>query len=305
MKPTTKELIFSSLATVVLAVTLVYFLSELQHEKKAAGGDLLSGVLADCRAMLYMKKNTVFTGRLSPPVVDSILGKTVPPVFRSIIACSPRTASFLVAFYPEGALLYGNLAPDGISAVRKHGLRMVSNGFAPQVHAHRGNKIEYYPLKNAGFLGCYHHDGLLIAGCNKKLLEKAVDRSRNRAPGAGVVPVSLRKTLGTRVAVHLLLKAAEFDLDLFPFPHDDDAGWIQADLSWHDDELCGFGSVSCPSGLPDSLVTGAFPADTLAARLQRLLPGLSVDTRLNSENDRLYYSVCTRLPVSTVSPSNE
>ena len=304
MKRITKELILSSLAAAILAVASFYFLSKLQQEKKAGGNDLFAGVASDCRALLYMKKNTVFS--LSPvqPVVDSVFGKILPPVYRSILDNSPRTASFLVAFYPGGSLLYGNLAPGEFSAIRKKLIPVLSNGYSSQRTVYRGNEIEYYPLKNADFLGCYYHDGLFIAGCDKKILERAVDRSRKAASAPAVVPLSLRKELDARVSVYLLLKAEPFGLDLFPRPDSAaaDGGWMHADLTWHADELCGFGSVPYPAGLPDSLTC---PADTLALRVQCLLPGLRIEARLNEENDRLYYSVCGRLPVSTVSPSNE
>lgn len=301
MKPTTKEITLSFSVIALLAIALFCFLSGIRREKNAADADLFGALPPECTALVYLPKTADLSGQVA---ADSLLSGLLPDACRFLLRHSPPHASFLIAVTPEGPLLYGRLSPADFSRIRKISVEKLAGGYAPQTEAYRENRIDYYPLGRAGYLGCFYRNGILVAGTGKKSLERAVGRTGS--PAAADAAAALQEKINTRVAPRLLFKTEAFIPALFPPLRAGDPlhDWLEADLTFHGDEICGYGSIAA-TGLCSDSVRFRNWSDSLSVRFRELLPAWTVTVGLHLENEQIHYTVCGKLSVPTVSPSYE
>ncbi|MCC8171296.1 MAG: hypothetical protein LIP00_05805 [Parabacteroides sp.] len=308
MKRVNKELTFS-LAVLLLCIGAIgYFLNEIQNKKTNTRTDLFTLIPPESYAVLYIGNAVSFRQFLQQPAVSRLFERHLPASYLSIIRNAGTHTAFLVAFSPEGCLLYGNPDNHHFSVIKKKVYEEPAARYSPLRQKYAGSELVYYPTGGKDFLGYFYQDGILMTGYNKKLLEKSVLQHKIvHAPDA--VLELLRKETNRNVPVNFLFRAQQFDLDLsldslrlFTGRN----GWVSADCTLQHDTLCAFGSV--PLDAPDAKaindsVTRLF-ADTLERRLHGLIPDLSFHTQFSKEGNQLYYAVSGH-SVSTVNPSYE
>lgn len=308
MKRVNKELTLS-LAVLVLCIGAIgYFLSEIQNKKTNTHTDLFTLIPPESYAVLYIGNAASFRQFSQQPAVSRLFDRYLPPSYLSIIRNGGTNTAFLIAFNPDGCLLYGNPDNKNFSVIRKKVYEEPAAHYSPLRQKYAGSELVYYPAGGKDFIGYFYQDGILMTGYNKKLLEKSVLQHKiTRTPDA--VFGLLRKEINRNVPVNFLFRAKQFGLDLsldsvrlFTGRN----GWVSADCTRQHDTLCAFGSVPLDAADTKAInapVTRRF-ADTLEYRLHGLLPDLNFHTQLSMENNQLYYAVSGH-SVSTVNPSYE
>lgn len=308
MKRVNKELTLSLAALLLCIGAVGYFLSEIQNKKTNTHTDLFTLIPPESHAVLYIGNVASFQQFLQQPVASRIFDRHLPPSYLSIIRNAGAHTAFLIAFGPEGTLLYGNPDNKHFSVIRKKAYEDPAAHYSPLRQKYAGSELIYYPAGGKDFIGYFYRDGILMTGYNKKLLEKSVLQYKvTRTPDA--VLALLRKEINRNVPVNFLFRAPQFGLDLsldsvrlFTGRN----GWVSADCTLQHDTLCAFGSVPLDAtdtkALNDS-VTRLF-ADTLERRLHGLFPELNFHSEFSKENNQLYYAVSGH-SVSTVNPSYE
>lgn len=308
MKRVNKELTLSLAALLLCIGAIGYFLCEIQNKKTNSHTDLFTLIPPESHAVLYIGNVASFRKLLQQPVASQLFERYLPSCYLSIVRNAGAHTAFLIAFSPEGSLLYGNPDNKHFSVIRKSVYEEPAAHYSPLRQKYAGSELIYYPAGGKDFIGYFYQDGILMTGYNKKLLEKSVLQHKiTRTPDA--VFGLLRKEINRNVPVNFLFRAKQFGLDfsldsvrLFAGRN----GWVSADCTWQHDTLCAFGSV--PLDEPDTKaindsVARQF-ADTLEHRLHGLLPDLNFHIQFSKENNQLYYAVSGH-SVSTVNPSYE
>lgn len=304
MKSKHKEITFPLVAVAFLAIALLYFLKGIQSEKISSNADLFALVPSDCYALLYIDKAGNFSRFFKSPAAQEVFTPIIPSAFLSIIRHTTGATSCLVAFCKEGTVLYSNPSQKQVGTLEKKVFRSLSTGYPPQIHKKGKREILYYPLKGKDFVGYSYQDGILIAGYNKKLLERTVQQ---RSFSSLLPPEieTLRKEANKNTPVNLFLQPNKSGAAIFPDSLLNSLtynGWLELDISSNEDEICSYGStLTDTEAIPDSICH--LLSDTLTKKLQQLLPQLRISSQIIRENGRLYYSACGTLSTSTVNPS--
>ena len=305
------ELTFSLLAMVVVAVAVLYFLKGIKNEKLSESADLFALVPTDCYTFIYIDKARHFSKLLRLPLARQIFTTALPEEYYSIIERTKGDVSFLIAFCPEGIILYGNPGTNQMKSIRKEVFEKMATGYSPMQQEYGENKLLYYPGKGKSFLGYSYQKGILICSYHKKLLEKSVLQQHHELIRPSMAMEILRKKLNRNNPANIFFQAKKYKLDIFPdslISPSVAGGWLGADLSTHQNELCIFGSLpfrkESQVTLPDSLHHSL--ADTLTVQLTHLFPTLRITSQITSDHSELYYSACgSSSGISTIKPSYE
>ena len=79
-----------------------------------------------------------------------------PAIFLSLIRQNLELSSFLIAYYPQGDVLYAPM--DSHTAERIFKQLDVSFTFPAQQREETSVPVRYYPDVDKHFLGCYYHE---------------------------------------------------------------------------------------------------------------------------------------------------
>lgn len=311
MKSKHIELTFSLLAIVVVTVAVLYFLKGIKNEKLSESADLFTLVPTDCYTFIYIDRAGHFSKLLRLPLARQIFNTALPENYCSIIEQTKGNVSFLIAFCPEGILLYGNPGNNQMKSIRKEVLEKMSTGYSPMQQEYGESKLLYYPGKGKSFLGYSYQKGIFICSYNKKLLEKSVLQQRHALIRPSMAIETLRKKLNRNNPANIFFQTKKYKLNIFPdslISPSVTEGWLGADLSTHQNELCIFGNLPIREEsritFPDSLYHSL--ADTLVVKLTHLFPTLRITSQITSDNGELYYSACgSSSGISTTKPSYE
>ncbi|WP_158712688.1 hypothetical protein [Parabacteroides pacaensis] len=311
MKSKHTELTFSLLATLVVVVAILCFLKGVKNHQLSESADLFTLVPTDCYAFIYIDKAGNFSKLLRLPLARQIFNTTLPEEYCSIIERTKGNVSFLIAFCPEGILLYGNPGNNQMNNIKKDIFEKIATGYSPMQQEYVGSKLLYYPGKGKSFLGYSYQKGIFICSYNKKLLEKSVLQQQHTFTQLPVAIEILRKRLNRNNPASIFFQTKKYKLDIFPdslISPSVTEGWLSADLSTRQNELCIFGSLpfreETQVNFPDSLYHSL--ADTLTVKLTHLFPSLCITSQITSDNSELYYSACgSSSGISTIKPSYE
>lgn len=282
----------------------MWFFGNIQQEKRLNSIDLFTWIEPECESVLCVNNAGHFSEMLQKPVSDSVFIHIYSPAFLSFIKQIPASLSYIIAGYKEGSLVYGKVNRHELALLRKQVFEPLSPFQAQEFYTAGGIKVYFYALAGKKFFGYYVYNGVLVAGYSRKLLEKSalqINRNNREATSPWLPLERKRNTKATATLlfpVGTLQLSLRIDSSLQKIPE----RWIAADLSFDKDQFCCNGNTPFTK-MTDSLYCQL--SENIRNSLKQKYPQLRITTILDQDENRMYYSVCGSLSVSTISPSNE
>jgi len=183
----------------------------MNDEQFVATVDPYSLVVPSPTAIFAINRPPVFEKMILPMEnIRKAFSDHTPAIFLSLIRQNLELSSFLIAYYPQGDVLYAPM--DSHTAERIFKQLDVSFTFPAQQREETSVPVRYYPDVDKHFLGCYYHEGIFVASYNRRLLVETVERQQTYP--AHVIPelTDLIRKKGKRGAMNLFIKSAPLHL---------------------------------------------------------------------------------------------
>ncbi len=275
------------LATIVC---VRYFYKNMSDEQFVASVDPYSLVIPTPTAILAVNRPPVFKMLLPMENIRRAFSDHTPAIFLSVIRQNPDLSSFMIAYYPQGDVLYAPM--DRHTAGHIFERLDAFFAFPAQQRMEEAVAVRYYPDVDKRFLGCYYHEGMLVASYNRGLLLKTVERQR--ACPARILPelADLIHKKGKGGAMNLFMQSDSLDLriqvnDSTEWRMRDH--WLAIDLFHSEEGLCGFYEQPHEKELEN-----LYPllCDTITTRINQLFPQIRATAQASHDEAAAYFSIC-------------
>lgn len=198
------------LATIVC---VRYFYKNMSDEQFVATVDPYSLVIPTPTAIFAINRPPVFEKMILPMEnMRKAFSDHTPAIFLSLIQQNPDLSSFLIAYYPQGDILYAPM--DSHTAERIFKQLDASFTFPAQQREEASVPVRYYPDVDKHFLGCYYHEGIFVVSYNRKLLVETAKKQQTYP--AQIIPelADLISKKGKSGAMNLFIQSASLDLQV-------------------------------------------------------------------------------------------
>lgn len=281
-------------ALVVLLLSAIvcvkYFYKDMNNARNMAKTNPYSLILPTAQTVFNVERPSVFKKMILPMKhIQATIEEHVPPVFLSIVNECADLSSFMVAFYPEGCVLYASID----ARIAQHIFKKLDESytFPPLIQMEEDISVRYYPDINRRFLGCYYHNGIFVASFRKNLLTDTAEKQQS-CPShiiAGLKELTSKKS--KKEAIQLFMPGDSLNLyvqinDTLQWRIQDQ--WLDMDLFYNDGSLFCFHEHPYRSTL-DSL----YPSmrDTITTRLRQLLPAIETSTLVSHDDTSAYFTI--------------
>lgn len=286
---------------------LLYLFRAIQKEKAPAKINLFSFLLPDSESILCINNPDSFIELLKNETADSLFSTAIPKNACMLLKQFPGNMAWILSFHQNEILFYSHINPSELTRVQQTVFASLSPYPAQEKSLNKSISIYFYALTGKKFFGYFEHNGVIVAGYSRKLLEKAAlqqilaekNKLKEQNPW-----IAISQKLNRKVPINLLFSTADLNLSLCVDSTEKAQCPLRltADIYYEKGNLCCFGSIP-PIQMPDSLYHQL--AERISQQVERLYPQLQVKTLLEIEGNTLFYTVCGKLSVSTTSPSNE
>lgn len=158
-------------------VCVRYFYKHMNDEQFVATVDPYSLVVPSPTAIFAINRPPVFEKMILPMEnIRKAFSDHTPAIFLSLIQQNPDLSSFLIAYYPQGDILYAPM--DSHTAERIFKQLDASFTFPAQQREEASVPVRYYPDVDKHFLGCYYHEGIFVVSYNRKLLVETAKKQQ-------------------------------------------------------------------------------------------------------------------------------
>lgn len=273
-----------------MIVCVRYFYVQMSDERSVTAADPYKLVVPMPTALLAIHRPSVFEKMILPMEnIRKAFSDHTPAIFLSLIQQNPDVPSLLIAYYPQGDVLY--VPMDHHTARRVFKQLDASFTFPAQQREESSVPVSYYPDIDQQFLGCYYHEGIFVASYNRKLLVKTVERQQ--ATSVRILPelADLTRKKGKSSTMNLFLQSAPLDLqvqlnDSVAWKMKDQ--WLAVDLFDHEGSLC------CINEQPyEEALENFYPClcDTITTRIHRLFPHIKATAQVSHDESVAYFTV--------------
>ena len=221
-------------------VCVRYFYKHMNDEQFVATVDPYSLVVPSPTAIFAINRPPVFEKMILPMEnIRKAFSDHTPAIFLSLIQQNPDLSSFLIAYYPQGDILYAPM--DSHTAERIFKQLDASFTFPAQQREEASVPVRYYPDVDKHFLGCYYHEGIFVVSYNRKLLVETAKKQQMYP--AQIIPeladlISKKDKSG---AMNLFIQSASLDLQVQMNDSTEwkmKNQWLAMDLFYNEGSLC-------------------------------------------------------------------
>ena len=290
-----------------IILSLSYFFLFIQKEQTGEKTNVFGLLLPESECILCVNQNEYLCRLLKNDTAVPILSEVIPAGAVALIKEIPSDVPFILTFQGEEILIYTHV--DQIKTIQFNRSLFASlSPYPPQEEIINGKlKAYFYALPEKKFFGYFTHNGILVAGFSRKLLEKAA--LRQILLDQGMTNISSRwytasKRLNLKVPLNLMCSTEPLRLSLCVDSIERPLSnfTLTADVYYEKESLYCFGSLPLIQ-MEDSLYHQL--AEKISIQTENLYPRLAVRTFLEIEDEQLFYSVCGTSSISTTNPSNE
>ncbi|MDD2953111.1 MAG: hypothetical protein PHC95_08090 [Parabacteroides sp.] len=276
------------LATIVC---VRYFYKNMSDEQFVATVDPYSLVVPTPTAIFAINRPPVFAKMILPMKnIRKAFSDHTPAIFPSLIRQNPGLSSFLIAYYPQGDVLYAPM--DSHTAERIFMQLDASFSFPAQQREETSVPVRYYPDVDKRFLGCYYHEGIFIASYNRRLLVETVERQQTHP--AHIIPEltdPIHKK-GKSAAMNLFIQSTPLDLHVQMNDSTEwrmKNQWLAMDLFYNEGSLCCFNEQPYEEALENFYSN---LCDTITFRINRLFPQIKTTAQVSHDEAVAYFTIC-------------
>lgn len=276
------------LATIVC---VRHFYKNMSDEQFVATVDPYSLIVPTPKAIFAINRPLVFEKMILPMEnIREVFSDHTPAIFLSLIQRNPDLSSFLIAYYPQGDVLYAPM--DSHTAERIFKQLDASFTFPAQQQEETSVPVRYYPDVDKLFLGCYYHEGIFVASYNRRLLLETAKRQQTYP--ANTIPelADLTSKKGKSGAMNLFIQSAPLNLQV---QMNDSTEWRMKDQWLAMDLFYNEGSLCCFNEQPyEETLENLYPnlCDTITTRINRLFPQIKTTAQVSHDEAVAYFTVC-------------
>ena len=294
-----KDIAIVLLSLAVAAVSACFFLGYIQQEKEMETQDIYGLLPGRPLSVLAINQPASFARLfLKSEKGRKLVQPWIPDCFLEMMRRNHDLPFVLFSFHPEGVVCYVKATRKRAHELERQTLRACFPAYEPQEGTLYNLKFRYYADAGSRFLGCYQHEGLWVASYSKRLLEKVARKQllpEERYGEEVPVPFSLIRRFDPNATANLLTPSEGWDIEIarqdtvlwrYTQP------WIYADLFPGEGSICGF--CSFPYHLLNDSICRSL-GDSIASRIERILPSLDVTPQASQDNAELYFTFCSPL----------
>ena len=272
-------------------VCVRYFYKHMNDEQFVATVDPYSLVVPSPTAIFAINRPPVFEKMILPMEnIRKAFSDHTPAIFLSLIQQNPDLSSFLIAYYPQGDILYAPM--DSHTAERIFKQLDASFTFPAQQREEASVPVRYYPDVDKHFLGCYYHEGIFVVSYNRKLLVETAKKQQMYP--AQIIPelADLISKKGKSGAMNLFIQSASLDVQVQMNDSTEwkmKNQWLAMDLFYNEGSLCCFNEQPYEETLENF-----YPnlCDTITTRINRLFPQIKTTAQVSHDEAVAYFTVC-------------
>lgn len=295
MKAYIKEIFIGLLVITTLIIGIVHFYRNIQERKKTDLIDLYSLVASGPEGLIKINRPQVVSSLiLSREETKEFIHASIPDIYLSLIKNSP---SSILSIHQQGIVFYTKADSKIVEQIQKNVLASYFPSYMPYEEERSGVVYHLYPDTDNRFFGYYHHNGILVAGYNLKLLEE-VAAKQNCNTSHPCYPLNTNtEKFDQNAPMNLLLPTDKLDLH---FQLNDSTTWrsretwLTTDIFSNEGKICCYGNMEVP--LPMDSLYLSLAADTLSRQFEKIFPALKMDSQIYQEEGTLYYTGCTTNP---------
>ncbi|MDF9829552.1 hypothetical protein [Parabacteroides sp. PF5-6] len=298
MKRYVREIFTALFLILALIAGILYFYQRIQAGKRTELINLHTLIASQPEMIIRLNRPQVVASLiLTHKDVKSLFHSVVPGVFLSLIEQSPSSSTPLLSVHPQGILFYTKAEDKDVKRFEKEVFKRHFPAYHPTVEKKDDITYAFYPDTANRFFGYYHHEGVLVAGYNLKLLEEVAVRQQDILRDSTLSLQMERYSSDKQAPMNLFFPVSTFDLH---FALNDSvtwhAGkeWFATDIFSSEGKICCYARLEMPQAL-DSLHL-SLAADTLSRQIERLLPDLEMESQWFQEDNLLNYTGCTSNP---------
>lgn len=277
--------------SVAMILAIRYFYKGMSDERSVSATDPYTLIAPTPQAVLAINRPHSFSKVMLPtPNIRKVFAQHIPEAYLSLIEENPDLSSFLIAYYPQGEILFAPADQE----MAKRLLKQWDAAFPFPAQRLEGYAIPmyYYPDTDKRFLGCYYHNGLFVASYQRKLLLLTAERERAKATVLPEIQKAIAKSESS--TIDLFLPGQSLDLHIqsgdtlsWSLPPQ----WLALDLFFSDGSLC------CLNEQPyeERLDTAGFYQslrDTIRNKVGRLFPDVKTTAQVSHDEAVVYYAIC-------------
>ncbi|WP_297901927.1 hypothetical protein [uncultured Parabacteroides sp.] len=268
-----------------------YFYKNMSDEQLVATADPYGLIIPTPKAIFAINHPSVFERMILPMKnIHKVFSDHISSIFLSLIQENPDLSSFLIAYYPQGDILY--VPMNNYTAKRIFKQLDASFAFPAQRQEEASIPVRYYPDIDKLFLGCYYHEGIFVASYNRKLLVETMERQQ--AHPVRIIPEleELINKKGKSSTMNLFLPSAPLDL----YTHINDSTewrmrnqWLAVDLFYSEGNLCCFNEQPYEE-ISEEVYQNL--CDTITNRINQLFPQIKTTAQVSHDEAVAYFTVC-------------
>ena len=286
-----KKDIMAFIVLFLATIVCVRYFYNMSDEQFVATVDPYSLVIPTPTAIFAINRPPVFEKMILPMEnIRKAFSDHTPAIFLSLIQQNPDLSSFLIAYYPQGDILYAPM--DSHTAERIFKQLDASFTFPAQQREEASVPVRYYPDVDKHFLGCYYHEGIFVVSYNRKLLVETAKKQQMYP--AQIIPelADLISKKGKSGAMNLFIQSASLDLQVQMNDSTEwkmKNQWLAMDLFYNEGSLCCFNEQPYEETLENF-----YPnlCDTITTRINRLFPQIKTTAQVSHDEAVVYFTVC-------------
>lgn len=297
MRAYLKEITISIAAVLILALAIIAFFRAMNTGKLSEREDIYKLITADANALLIVNRPGVFDRMiLENQSLYNIFASEMPDIFLSFIRQNQHLQTIILSYHPQGVVCYIPADSRTISSLEKT-LQGTDKTYQPIQQKKNGINYYFTPYSENRFFGFYMHNGVWVGSFSRRLLENAAERHQKKESSLPTEMSRLIKAFDTNAPVNIVFPTEKLDLTIkqgntIAWQIEDK--WLGADLFISDGNLCCFGSLPFQPSVRQNLYKAM--GDTIAQRVKKLYPKVSLTFQVDKEDDFVYYTGCTPIP---------
>ena len=297
MRSYLKEIIFSIVAVLVMALAIISFFKAMKRGQVNEREDIYRIIPEDVNALLVVNRPGVFDRMIlrNRPVFNAFASE-VPVEFLSFIRQNSRLQLMVLSFHPQGVVCYLQADSKLVRSLDEL-LQRGDKTFSPVKQTKGGLDYYYYPFAENRFLGCFTHNGVWVGSFSRKLLENTAGMIRKNALSIPFEMNTLLRSFDSNAPLNIVFPTKGMGLEILQdnsvvWRIEDE--WLGADLFIGEDGFCSFGSLPYQPGISSALYQAM--GDTIARKVNQMYPQLLLSFQIDKEEDLVYYTGCTPMP---------
>lgn len=280
-----------SLGALILFMIVIaaYLFRDIKIKQGQSALNLYSILPSRPNAILKINKVRDFAQFIDTSKVNyKLFNNFIPSRFLQLIKSNPDVNEFVFGFYENGVVCCTKAkGEDILRRWERPSNRTIKKTI-------ENDSFMFYPAEGRTFIGKYEDEDVCILSYSSKLLRECVKMKRLDLKSPPANQEHVLEKLDSKAPLNLLIYSNI--LDLYVGLPDSSKWrikerWLGADFIFNNGKMCSFAMLPYSSEI-DTLYY--MLADTLNNRLQSIVSGIKIETKIHKDENQVFFSSCIK-----------